>query len=106
MMKKRIYYKGTVIKVKIKNYYDDVNTFMLIEHISSETDFWFQLVCIKGHKAGTVYGYIKADDYAKEFGIIGVTKEHLINELEEERNLGEIYKSTLRIKPKPNDVIW
>lgn len=106
MRRKRIYYKGAVIKVKMKNYWNDVDTFMLVDYVSSETDYWFQLVCIKGYKAGHIYGYIKADEYAKELGCRGVTRDHLIKELQEERNLGEIYKSTLRIKPKPKDIIW
>lgn len=104
MKGKKIFYKGTVIIVKMKDYWKDVDTFMLIEN--NDTEYWFQLVCIKGFKSGNIYGYIKADEYARQLGCRGVTKEHLIRELEEERNLGEIYKSTLRIKPKPNDIVW
>lgn len=100
----KIYYKGTVIKVRIKDYWKDVDTFMLIDN--NDNEYWFQLVCIKGYKAGNIYGYIKADEYARELGCRGVTKQHLIKELQEERNLGKIYKSTLRIKPKPIDIVW
>lgn len=101
----KIYYKGTIILVKNKrDYRREIRTYMLVENLDNE--YWFQLVCIKGYKAGNIYGYIKADEYARELGCRGVTKEHLIKELQEERNLGEIYKSTLRIKPKPIDIVW
>jgi len=101
----RIYYSGTIIKVKNKrSYTGEVRTYMLVDNLSDE--YWFQLVCITGYDSGNIYGYIKADEYARELGCRGVTREHLIKELQEERNLGEIYKSTLRIKPKPNDIIW
>lgn len=101
----KIYYRGTVVIVKNRrSYIEEPRIYMLVDNLDEE--FWFQLVCIAGYDSGNIYGYIKADKYAEELGCRGVTKEHLIKELEEERNLGSIVKSTLRIKPDPKDIIW
>ena len=101
----KLYYRGTIVKVKNKrSYTGEARAYMLVDNLSDE--YWFQLVCVVGYDSGNIYGYIKADEYARELGCRGVTREHLIKELQEERNLGEIYKSTLRIKPEPKDIIW
>lgn len=59
-----------------------------------DKDFFFQIIRISGYNSGLICGFIKEDPIAKENNTIGVTKPHLINELQ--RNLDFNIK-TLRI---------
>lgn len=41
----------------------------------------FQIICITGYHAGYIYCYVKEDSQAKTDNVIGVSEEHLINQI-------------------------
>jgi hypothetical protein len=93
----KYYFKGTIILAK-KNTdrLGELRKYMLVE--SMDPDFSFQLVCISGYNAGTIFGYIRKDPEGQKAKVVGVSFDFLLKQII--YNLGDIDMITYKVQSK------